>query len=201
VNTTVQTPVVTATAVEIPRLAWVLSSAFATNPVSDWLFDGEQDHHHPAFFTAFLNWAIDAGRVEQSADGTAVAVWIDYTTPPHPDVLARFDTEVAAAAHRHEVRWHTLDKATTAAHPRRSHWWLAFLAVLPCRQNRGHGSRLLAHAATWQTGHPTYLEATSRRLTRYYRRHRYQTVQDIQIPRGPVLHGMWQPSSAPADRV
>ncbi len=68
---------------ELPRLARVLTAAFATDPVSDWLFDGEQDSHHPAFFGAFLRLAAATGWIEQSVDGLAVAVWIDRTGP-HP---------------------------------------------------------------------------------------------------------------------
>jgi hypothetical protein len=81
VSATVDSGVVATSAVEIPRLSMVLSAAFAANPVSDWIFDGEQDRHHPAFFAAFLRCAVATGRVEQSSDGTAVAVWIDRTRP------------------------------------------------------------------------------------------------------------------------
>lgn len=190
---TLDTDILPATAGDIPRLARVLTAAFADNPVSDWLFDGEQDRHHPAFFTAFLHWAIKGGLVEQTLDGTGVAVWIDYTTPPDPQLLTRFDTGVVAAAGGHELRWRTFDKATTAIHPRTPHWWLAFLGVHPAHRGRGHATHLLHSAAQWLGDTPVYLEATSRSLTRFYHQHGFQPAHHIVVPRGPVLYGMHNP--------
>jgi len=193
-NTTLDTAILPATTGDIPRLARVLTAAFADNPVSDWLFDGEQDRHHPAFFTAFLHWAIDGGMVEQTPDGTGVAVWIDYTTPPDPQKVARFHTDVIAAVGRHELRWRTFDKTTTATHPRTPHWWLAFLGVHPAHRGRRHAQRLLHSAAQWLGDTPAYLEATSRSLTRFYSRHGYQPAHHAMVPRGPSLYGMWNPN-------
>ncbi len=188
--------VLTAEPVELPRLAGVLTTAFADNPISDWLFHGEQDHHHPAFFAAFLRWALRGGRVEQTHDGTAVAIWIDYTIPPG-DLLDDFQTEILDAVGRHRTRWLTLDHATANEHPAPPHWWLAFLGVLPTHRGRGAGSALLRHGAHWQDGQPAYLEATSRRLSTYYHHHGYQPTDTIDVPHGPTLYGMWR-DAAPA---
>jgi hypothetical protein len=183
---------VTAEPCEAPRLARVLSAAFADNPVSDWLFHGEQDRHHPAFFGAFLRWAFAGGRVEQSADGTAVAVWLDRTAPADAERLDRFDGEVTEAVGRHLVRWRMLDQATGAEHPVVPHWWLAFLGVLPGTRGRGQAGRLLSGARDWQPGAPAYLEATSRRLSSFYLRHGYRATDTVHVPLGPSLHGMWR---------
>jgi len=187
---------VVASVSDVARLSRLLSSAFGDNPVSDWLFDGDQDRHHPAFFTAFLHWAMAGGMVEQTPDGTGVAVWIDYTSPPDPQHVARFDTEVIAAVGTHELRWRTFDKATTATHPKQPHWWLAFLGVHPAHRARGHVGHLLDSAAEWLGDTPAYLEATSRRLTAFYQRHGYQPTHHVAVPRGPLLHGMWNPNPA-----
>ena len=142
-----------ATAAELTRLSHVLACAFATDPVSDWLFDGDQDTRHPAFFHAFLHHAYQTGRVEQTLDGTGVAVWFDNTTPADPIVDLAFTDRVRDTV-GHPGRWHALDTAMRAAHPTEPHWWLVFLGVLPAHQHRGYGHLLLHHATTWQDGPP-----------------------------------------------
>lgn len=204
-TTTLHTTVVPARVDELARLSLVLSAAFADNPVSDWLFDGEQDTHHPPFFLAFLRLGLTAGRVEQSADGTAVAVWIDRTSSNSNATAAapRFGAEVRKAVGPHEGRWWALDEATSTAHPSQPHWWLAFLGVMPGHRHHGHAHRLLTHATHWLDDTPAYLEATSRRLCGFYARHGFHTTGGlIAMPeRGaPVLHPMQRPPATDSTR-
>ncbi len=188
--------VMPATAAELSRLSHVLAAAFATDPVSDWLFDGDQDTRHPAFFHAFLHHAFQTGRVEQTLDGTGVAVWLDNTTPGDPAVAAAFTDRVG-----HTVgdpgRWEALDTAMRHAHPTGAHWWLAFLGVLPAYQSRGHGHALLHHATTWQAGLPAYLEATSRKLAGFYGRYGYRPTGLVRVDDSPRLYPMLRPASQP----
>jgi len=187
--------IVGASPVEYPRLAQLLAAAFADNPVSDWLFDGAQDSAHPAFFLAFLRLAQAGGRVEQSLDGSAVAVWIDRTdTDPGAEAAAREAVDRALGA-AYRGRWRTLDRALQPTHPPQPHWWLAFLGTAPGQRGRLHGHHLLEHARGWLGGHPAHLEATSRRLTGYYRRYGFQSTGTIAIPLGPTLHPMWRPGT------
>jgi GNAT superfamily N-acetyltransferase len=188
VNTLVAPAVVPAARVELPRLAQVLSTAFADNPVSDWLFQGEQDSHHPAFFAAYLRHALAAGRIEQTTDGTAVAVWVDHTSRPALEVFHR---ESAEAVGVHLPRLTQLEAALYDAQPRQPHWWLAFLGVLPTHRGRGHGSRLLGHARRWQGDTLSYLEATSLRLVGWYAQHGYCAGPALPVPHGPTVHPMW----------
>jgi len=185
-----ETPILPACEAELIRLSRVLSAAFADNPVSDWLFDGYQDHFHPEFFAAFLSWAHRAGRIEQSADGTAVAVWIDYTSPPDTQMLAVFEQAVHRAVGPYLPRWRAFDHACSTDHPTEPHWWLAFLGVLPEHRGRGHGRHLLEHATSWLDDSPAYLEATSRRLVGFYEHRGYVSANDIRVPEGPNLWGM-----------
>ncbi len=186
--------VMPATPAELTRLSHVLAAAFATDPVSDWLFDGDQDTRHPQFFHAFLHHAFQTGRVEQTLDGTGVAVWFDNTRPSDPIVELAFGDRVRDTV-GHPGRWHALDTALRAAHPAGPHWWLVFLGVLPAHQHRGYGHLLLHHATTWQAGHPAYLEATSRRLAGFYRRRGYHpSGRLITVEGGPRLHPMTRPA-------
>ena len=178
---------------ELPRLSHLLAAAFATDPVSDWLFDGEQDARHPAFFRAFLELAGRAGRVEQTFDGTGVAVWIDNTGTHDIAAWEHFEARLRDAVAGHERRWEALDTAMRAAHPTGPHWWLAFIGVLPGHGRRGRGGELLRHAATWVGDREAYLEATSRRLVAFYRRHGYRAVGQIAVAQGPRLYPMCRP--------
>jgi GNAT superfamily N-acetyltransferase len=189
VNGTSAAPAVVSTVgAEIPRLAAVLSAAFADNPVSDWLFQGRQDNHHPGFFTAYLRHALAHGRVDQTTDGTAVAVWIHRGGTENAGVFKR---ESADAVGVHLARLVLLEGTLYEAQPRAPHWWLAFLGVLPAHRGRGHGGRLLHHATGWQGDATAYLEATSHRLTGYYTRHGYAPGPVVHIPHGgPVIHPM-----------
>jgi GNAT superfamily N-acetyltransferase len=197
VRTQAESGVVEASGWDVPRLALVLSAAFADNPVSDWIFSGQQAQHHPAFFGAFLTCAMQAGRVEQSSDGTAVAVWIDYTTPLPVPLVGSVRREVAQALGPHLHRWEVFEHAAKATAPAEPHWWLAFLGVMPTHQERGHGGRLLDHAARWLERSPGYLEATSRRLAGFYGRHGWRDVGSIRVPDGPILHRMRHPGAPP----
>jgi len=186
--------VVSATDADVPRLSRVLSAAFANDSVCDWLFDGMQDHHNPKFFAVFLAAALRAGRVEQTADGTGVAVWFDATA-----LLSAFaDTELDEALEKAVgpclPRWKAFDVATIAAHTSDPHWYLAFLGVIPAHWGRGHGGELLRHAASWQAGAAAYLEAPSRRHVGFYGARGWERGEAIVVPNGPVLYAMHRPA-------
>jgi GNAT superfamily N-acetyltransferase len=179
--------VVSTVGAEIPRLARVLSAAYAENPVSDWLFRGEQDTHHPGYFTAYLRHALTVGRVEQTEDGSAVAVWIDRGRTLSIDAFRR---ESAEAVGPHFARLTLLEGTLYEAQPKLPHWWLAFLGVLPAYRGRGHAGRLLRHAVGWQGSTVAYLEASSQRLTRFCAGHGYLPGLALHIPQGPTVHTM-----------
>ncbi len=194
--------VVSTIAAEIPRLAQVLSLAFADNPVADWLFQGEQDRHHLGFFSAHLRHALSRGRVEQTADGCAVAVWVDRTRHSDREAEEVFRRESAEAVGVHLPRLVLLEATLYETQPKQPHWWLAFLGVQSTDRSRGHATRLLRHATGWQGDTMAYLEATSRRLVGYYMRHGYTPGRPLPVPHGPTVHPMWtRPNPTHPDRA
>jgi GNAT superfamily N-acetyltransferase len=145
-----------------------------------------------------------AGRVLQTSDGVAAAVWFDRTTAPaEPDGYAE---RIEKAAGPYAERFAELDEAFEADHPAEPHWHLAFLAVEPDYQNKGLGSALMSHTHAWldEMGLPAYLEATNPDNQRVYRRHDYagMTPSEIVIgdPRnngggtveGATFYRMWR---------
>ena len=126
--------------------------------------------------------------MEQSGDGTAVAIWINRRSPDAPKTFQR---DSAEAVGPHLARLTLLEAKLYEAQPKQAHWWLAFLGVLPAARGRGHGASLLYHAAGWQGRSMAYLEATSHRLTGYYARCGYASGPPVRIPEGPVIRPMW----------
>ncbi|CAN5888297.1 hypothetical protein BH23ACT5_BH23ACT5_20520 [soil metagenome] len=68
------------------------------------------------------------------------------------------------------------------------------MGVVPEQQGRGIGSRLLTTVLTGcdATGTPAYLAATSKDNRRLYQRHGFETTDEIRLPQGPPLWGMWR---------
>lgn len=183
-----------ATGTEIPRLAELLSAAFDHNTVSDWIFDGEQRHYNPAFFTPFLQCALDAGQIDQTVDGSAVAVWLNMTNAVYREWFEILHDDVNKAVGPHLRTWQSFEAAADAVHPEGPHWYLAFLGTAPTNQRRGQAGRLLRHAASWLGDEAAYLEATSRWLVRYYGKHGWEEAATIVVPSGPRLYGMRYPA-------
>ena len=149
------------------------------------------------------------GRVFETSDGHAVAVWFDRTVEPtEPEDYAR---RIEKAAGPYAERFAELDEAFEADHPAQPHWHLAFLAVDPGFQNHGLGSALMEHTHKWldQNGLPAYLEATNADNQRVYRRHNYANMAPSEIvigdpqnntddsTEGAVFYRMWRAPQTP----
>ena len=146
------------------------------------------------------------GRVLQTGDGRAVAVWFDRTIEPtEPEDYAN---RIEKAADSYAERFAELDEAFEALHPPEPHWHLAFLAVDPGYQSHGLGTALMRHTHQWldENGLPAYLEATNADNQRVYRRNGYvdMTPSDIVIGdpqnnsngtvEGATFYRMWRPA-------
>lgn len=121
------------------------------------------------------------GRVLQTTDGHAVAVWFDRTIEPtEPEDYSK---RIEKAAGEYAERFAELDEAFEALHPTEPHWHLAFLAVDPGHQSHGLGSALMEHTHQWldRNGLPAYLEATNADNQRVYRRHNYADMAPADI--------------------
>jgi GNAT superfamily N-acetyltransferase len=146
-----------------------------------------------------------AGRVLETSDRHAVAVWFDRTVEPtEPEDGQRIEK----AAEQYAERFAELDEAFEAVHPTEPHWHLAFLAVDPGYQSHGLGTALMEHFHQWldELGLPAYLEATNADNQRVYRRNGYvdMTPSEIVIGEpqnngggkveGAIFYRMWRPA-------
>jgi GNAT superfamily N-acetyltransferase len=87
-------------------------------------------------------------------------------------------------------------RAIDRAHPKESVWYLALLVVDPSVQRSGLGARLQEpiHDTADETGVDCYLETQNSENLAYYRRFRYEVVDELHpVADGPPLWTMRRP--------
>lgn len=190
-----------AVAADAPDVGRVLAGGFSDDPVFTWLFpERDRGPKLDAFFAFLATETLVPLGATYLAGSDACAAW----TPPDPapwsdDVGARFATTVVPVCSSGDLaRLHVLDETMSAAHPRRSHWYLGLIGTVPPARSRGLGSRLLSHtlALVDDAGQPAYLEATSERNAALYTRFGFVRTGEIEIPDGPTLIAMWREAGA-----
>ncbi|WP_436528835.1 GNAT family N-acetyltransferase [Actinoplanes sp. HUAS TT8] len=181
-----------ATAADLTTVTGILAAAFQDGDLADWLIPdpGRRRRVYPPYFAMLAAHALTHGHVDLVED-TACALW--YDTPAGP--IDNYDQRLAAITGPALHRFQTLDRAMAAHHPDGAHAYLAFLAVTPSHQSRGHGSALLTHHHT-RLGGPAFLEATGSRNQALYARHGYSLLGSYRITTdGPLLHPMTRTSA------
>lgn len=175
----------------------VVRRAFRDNPVIGWLAvnmagDVDRDRLFHEYFRIFVDHALLCGQVEATADGDGVALWL----LPDDNGPAESEEQMAAITGEHYARFEILHSRMHAAHPEGRVHHLAFLAVEPGVQSRGHGTNLLRHhhAMLDEQGLPGYLEASAPRNHALYERMGYgSTGTTIDLPEGPSMWPMMKP--------
>ncbi|HBP15401.1 MAG TPA: hypothetical protein DD457_09355 [Gammaproteobacteria bacterium] len=79
-------------------------------------------------------------------------------------------------------------------HPDEPHFYLNTVGVKPDLTGRGYGAAIVQHTLDIadRDGHPCYLESTSRRNLPLYERLGFEVVNEIAMPNGPTMWGMWR---------
>jgi ribosomal protein S18 acetylase RimI-like enzyme len=85
-----------------------------------------------------------------------------------------------------------------ARHP--EHYYLAVLGTRPDRQGSGIGSALMQPILDTcdAEGIGAYLESSKEANIPFYRRHGFEVVEVLHLPKGPDLWPMWREPRAPA---
>ncbi|MEV0275591.1 GNAT family N-acetyltransferase [Streptomyces sp. NPDC050610] len=201
---------------DAPRIAAVLSRAFAADPVMGWFFpeaafpdERARIDHLAAFFGALLEFQYgphggcelarpDAGERDQAAVGAA-ALW----KPPGAPALSEQDEQVMGVRMA-ELAGDRLDRLVGAYRllsghvPATPHWYLGVLGADPAVKGSGYGGALLRSrlARCDADGVPAYLEASQRANIGYYERFGFAVRGDaagVRLPDGgPVVWPMWR---------
>ncbi|MFJ3926887.1 GNAT family N-acetyltransferase [Streptomyces sp. NPDC090022] len=178
-------------------VARLLDEAFQNDPVSSWVFP-DPDHRravHGTFLGVFVDVALEEGRIDYAADGSAAALWLRIPAGEpegEDDVPAR----MREAADPDNERCELVGRLTGEVHPTaEEHEYLLMIAVAPGRQGEGLGTELMRPVleACDRDGVPAYLEASSERSMRLYERLGWEfTGTAVRLPEGPLMWPMWR---------
>lgn len=177
-----------------------LAAAFRDDPVMTYVLPGEWGRRRMAgmFAASVRHFYLRLGGVEIARDAGRVcgaAIW----APPGqwhpsrwrqvasaPSFLRVLGSRVTAAS--------VMQGAIGRWHPREPHWYLSVLGVSPERQGGGVGGELLRSRLDRcdAAGSPAYLEASKHANIAYYQRFGFEVTQEITIPNGPTVWGMWR---------
>ncbi|MEU5515852.1 GNAT family N-acetyltransferase [Streptomyces griseoaurantiacus] len=188
----------------------VLDEAFQGDPVSGWVFPGEEHRRatHHRLMAAFADTVLAEGRIDLVEDGTACALWLPVPAAPVAESAAPAAPAGAADAAgdeaetlRQEVdpengRIELIARLMAEAHPAdRAHEYLWMIGVVPGHQGRGLGTALIRPVLERcdREGLPAYLEASSPRSVPLYERLGFAALdRTLDLPDGPRMWPMWR---------
>ncbi|MFE1115422.1 GNAT family N-acetyltransferase [Streptomyces rochei] len=185
----------------------LLDEAFQDDPVSGWVFPGEEYRRrtHHRLMGAFTDIVLADGWIDLTEDGAACALWLsvpgEEDTPEEPDEEPAEDAEDVPAQVREAVdpdneRVESIARLTEDIHPSGpAHAYLWMIGVAPERQGEGLGTALIASVLDRcdRDGLPAYLEASSERSKGLYERLGFAcTGRVLHLPDGPRMWPMWR---------
>lgn len=181
----------------------ILDAAFLNDPVSSWVLPDEarrREVHH-LLMEAFFQLSLAEGHVDITEDGSAVALWIDVPAERRePEGGDDGPARLRALVDPDNERVEQIAHLTAAIHPHgRAHAYLWMVGVAPDRQGEGLGAELITSVLERcdREGLPAYLEASSERSPRLYRRLGFAPLGDpVRLPDGPLMYPMWREPKA-----
>ncbi len=183
------------------EVAGVLAAAFTDDPVLGWLLPDPVSR--PAALRRFF--AIEArsrtlplgASVATADDGRMLGAALVVPPGHTPTIWSQVTHGLGyARVFRHRlVRAARLQAALDRAHPRTPHVYLVAIGVRPDVHGRGLATGMLAPvlARCDEDGLPAYLEATSPRSARLYRRLGFATDDVLRFEDAPALELMTRP--------
>ena len=177
----------------------IITRAFADDPPSRWLWPDVERYRRffPHFVDAFGGSAIEHGSAHVVGTGAA-ALWLPPGAHPDEEALGTLLDESVDPALLHTA--FSVFEQMAAYHPAEPHWYLPLIGVTPAQQGHGYGSVLLEYAVNRcdREGLPAYLEATTPRSVRLYRRHGFRVVAEIRAGSAPPVFPMIRAPKAAA---
>ncbi|MFE0982603.1 GNAT family N-acetyltransferase [Streptomyces rochei] len=185
----------------------LLDEAFQDDPVSGWVFPGEEYRRrtHHRLMGAFTDIVLADGWIDLTEDGAACALWLsvpgEEDASGEPDEEPAEDAEDVPAQVREAVdpdneRVESIARLTEDIHPSGpAHAYLWMIGVAPERQGEGLGTALIASVLDRcdRDGLPAYLEASSERSKGLYERLGFAcTGRVLHLPDGPRMWPMWR---------
>jgi GNAT superfamily N-acetyltransferase len=179
----------------------LLDEAFQDDPVSGWVFLGE-DHRrttHHRLMAAFTDIVLAEGRIDLVEDGTGCALWLSVPAAEPADAADAAGDEAVRLREQADPdneRVELIARLMAEVHPAgRAHAYLWMVGVTPGHQGRGLGTALIRRALDRcdREGLPAYLEASSLRSIGLYERLGFAaTGRTLDLPDGPRMWPMWR---------
>ncbi|NXY93593.1 GNAT family N-acetyltransferase [Streptomyces sp. BR123] len=199
-------PVRHATAADEDDVVAVLCDAFSNDPVCRWIIPDPVRRREllPSVFRAFTREAAADGRVYLAGDGLGALLLVNTPARDGDHDRVRGSGAASSAQRSADLAQEFADRLLTctrllaAHHPGEpAHLYIPLVGARRGHQGRGIGSTLVASALAESAGAPVYLEATSRRSLRLYRRLGFaRRGPELRLPDGPALFpAWWDPSS------
>ena len=188
---------------DLPELARTLASAFAEDPVTNWMFEDPATRPaHLLRMQAFvLETGLPHGHLYTDPSLRSAAIW----SPP--DVALLDDERGAALAQlmTESIGERAGEKLAAmaqlaGAHPKDPHFYLFTLGTRADAQSQGLGSLVIEPvlARCDADGLPAYLESSNPRNVPFYERHGFRVTSELLLAEnGPLMHTMWREPSAP----
>ncbi|WP_217167674.1 N-acetyltransferase [Streptomyces sp. AC512_CC834] len=190
------------------RVVRLLDEAFQDDPVSSWVFPGEEYRRrtHHRLMAAFADAVFADGWIDLTEDGAACALWLPVPADEHADAEPNDDgseedaedgpAQVREAVDPENERVERIARLTAGIHPSgRAHAYLWMIGVAPGRQGEGLGTALIGSVLDRcdREGLPAYLEASSARGRVLYERLGFEfTGRALDLPDGPRMWPMWR---------
>ncbi len=191
-----------ATSADTDTLARLLASAFATDPVMDFIArpDGKRVEGLRRFFTWLLEVrALPFGETWMSDDASVCSIWLPPGVPGSPGgflaQLLLLPMFVRLCGWNRMLRGSAMGDAMERHHPHEPHYYLAFVAVAPGKQGMGLGGAILESTLKRVDAEHAdgYLENSNPRNTRLYERLGFVARENIAPEGFPPLIAMWRP--------
>ncbi|MGW1215766.1 GNAT family N-acetyltransferase [Streptomyces sp. NPDC002499] len=184
----------------------LLDEAFQEDPVSNWVFPGEEYFRatHHRLMAAFTDIVFAEGRIDIAEDGAACALWLSVPAGEHADSDGEAGSDgeddgpvqLRAAVDPENERVELIGRLTQDIHPTdRPHEYLWMIGVAPGRQGEGLGAALIGHELDRcdREGLHAYLEASSARSRALYERLGFALAdRPLDLPDGPQMWPMWR---------
>jgi GNAT superfamily N-acetyltransferase len=180
---------------EVDVVARVLAEAFQDDPVSRWVFPGDERRRvvQPLFFKAFTEAAFAGGEVYLAHDHRAASLWLHTEGGESPEeFMARFAFLDPDDLERFTVLSELMAANSTHTEPH-LHW--QFCGLLPAAQRKGVGSAIARqHFRRLDAeGIAASGEASSARSAKLWRRHGFvDSGEPFAPPGGPQMYPIWR---------
>jgi GNAT superfamily N-acetyltransferase len=181
---------------EVGALAQALARAFHDDPVMLFLVPERNRHDRIVkFFTTTAVRDMAHGEVWTTDGLGGGALWngpdqwrlgVGELLRMTPTVFGAFGSRVPRALRTLGI----IEKA----HPKAPHWYLGILGTDPPQQGKGIGGALMQPVLERcdREGLPAYLESSKESNVPFYRRHGFEVTEELQLPDGPKMWGMWR---------